>query len=291
MYHSRFQPARAVAFLVAGCIATLVLTAPARAQKSDAEARDEIAFARGLAADWGFVDLSERVIRDLEDEGVSSKLGEELDLLKCEIYFIAAKGDKSRRDELLQRSIESYEDFIANAFSDLVGDAEASLIEVASYYAKWLALQIETATGEQAESLRAEMQSVLDGAIDKTGDLISGLMSVPPDDRTETQKRTLYGLLHNRGELLLEMAKTQEDGTYSFESSFRAFENLVDEAGEASPHALRAFIGIGDNLVARGEFDDASGYYEFVVDFAIPRDPADWAQAREDMSGDEVERS
>jgi outer membrane protein assembly factor BamD (BamD/ComL family) len=283
MSQSRFQRA---AILLA---AVPFLSAAASAQKSDAEARAEIAFARGLASEWGFVGLSEEVIRELENDGTSSKVAEELGLLKCEIYFVAAKSDKGRADELLQQSISSYEDFIArNQYSDYREDAEANLIKVASYYAKWLAREIETAAGEEAEALQAEMQSVLDGAVDKTGELISGLQDVPPDERTEAQKRKLFELLFNRGELLLEMAKTQEDGTYSFESSFRAFEELVDEAGEASPWGLRAFIGIGDNLTARGEFDEASGYYEFVVEMAITRDDEAWGEARKDMSQDEL---
>ena len=291
MHQSSFQPARAAALLVAGSVATIVTSAPALAQTSDAQARSEIAFARGLAADWGFVDLSEDVIRDLEKAGVSSKVAEELGLLKCDIYYVAAKSDKTRRDELLQKSLESYEDFIArNQYSDFIQDAEASLIDVASYYSKWLALQIETAAGDEATALRDEMQSVLDSAIDKTGDLISGIADIPPDERTEAQKRKLYALLYNRGELLLEQAKTAEDGAYFFERSFDAYEQLVDEAGEASPWGLRAFIGIGDNLVARDEFDEASGYYEFVVEMAVTRDAGSWSEARKDMTTEELEQ-
>ena len=277
----------------AALIVALTLTsAPALAQAtSDAQARDELAFARGLASEWGFVGLAEEVLADLEAAGISEKLTEELGLVKCEVYFEAAKNNRDQRRELLGEALESYQDFIdRNAFSDLLPRAEAGLIQVASYYSRYLASELEDAVGDEAEELRAEMQGVLDTAIEKTGDLIGGLKAIPPSDRTEADKRQLNELLFSRGEMLLEMAKTQEDGAYSFESSFRAFEELVTEAGESSPWGLRAFVGLGDNLAAQGEYGDASAYYEFVVEMAITRDKQAWDEAKQDMTQNEKQQ-
>ncbi|HVS08909.1 MAG TPA: hypothetical protein VMS76_03470, partial [Planctomycetota bacterium] len=107
----------------------VLVPAAARAQEpSAAQVREEIDFARGLAEEWGFVDIAEEVISRVGKQKLSDSLREELGLLQCEVYFIAGKSDAARRDELLQRSLSCYEDFVArNAYSEFKDDAEAAL--------------------------------------------------------------------------------------------------------------------------------------------------------------------
>src|SRR5688572_148604 len=283
------QPTRSAALLAA----ILLASAPLAAQTSDAQARDEIAFARGLAAEWGFVDLAQEVIADLEQAGVSKKVAEEVALAKCAVYYEGAKADRARRGELLEQALTAYRDFVAShSYSELLPQAELELIGVTSYYSRYISSELGDAVGEEAEALRAKLAAVLDVAVEKTGELIGGLQAVPEADRSEAERRSLYELLFNRGEMMLELAKSQEDGTYSFEASFRAFETLFDEAGEGSPWGLRALIGIGDNLMAQGDPGEASSYYEFVVETAIPRDLAAWERAKDEqeMSLEEIEQ-
>ena len=262
-----------------------LLSGTGLAQMNDAEARAEIAFAKGLAADWGFVELAEQVIGGLEDEGVSRKVGEELGLLKCEIYFIAGQNDATNRDLFFKRSLAAYEAFIEeNEYSEYLTTAQAQLVSVATMYSKSLAMALETEAGEAAEELRREMTGVLDTAIAMTGKLVEEAQSVPMGDRTNAQQQELHKLLLDRGDLLLELAKIQEDGTFSFEQSFRSYETLVDEAGESSPWGLRAFVGIGDNVATQGEWLDAAGYYEYVVEMAMTRDLDAWNKAKQDGS-------
>lgn len=266
---------------------------PQSGKATDGRAREELEFARGLAADWGFVDLAQKVVLDLEARGVSERIEQELGLAKCSIYFAGAKANPDNREALLKQALEAYQDFVErNSFSVLLPQAESELIGVASYYSRYLRTELEDAVGEEAERLRTEMMDVLDTAINKTGDLVAGLQAIPTDTRSATEERQLYELLFNRGEMLLEMAKIQEDGSYSFESSQTAFEQLVDEAGENSPWGLRGFIGIGDNLVAQGLYEDAAAFYEFVVDLAIPRDQQAWddAKAENAMTLDEIQQ-
>jgi tetratricopeptide (TPR) repeat protein len=266
-------------------------TLPAAAQKSDAEARADIELARGLAADWGFVDLSQEVISQLRTQGVSRKLADELALIECEIYSIAGLANPARRDELLKQSITCYEDFLArNAYSDQKGPAEARLVSVSGKYARSLALKLEDAAPDQAAALRTEMQSVLQNAILKTGELVDALRSIPEEDRTESDKRRLFELLLDKGDMLLELAKSQEDGTYSFEQSYKAYESLIDVAGEATPYGLLGAIGIGDNYSARERWSDAADFYEFVVELAIPSDAVQWTEAKSEMTLEEQER-
>lgn len=261
------------------------------AQVSDREARESIAFARGLAAEWGFVDMAEDVIRDVEREGTSEKLKDELSLLKCSVYFEAAKNDPNRRLELAKASLDCHEDFLArNPYSEFKAEAEAGLVGVANYYSKALAMQLEDAVGEEAASLRQDLQNTLTTALSRTNDLVNAYASIPKDERSDQDDRTYFKLLLDRGNMYLELAKSQDDGIFNFEQSFKSFEDLVDESGEGSPWSLRAFAGIGDNLIAQGEPGDAAAYYEFVCEMAVTRDKEAWAEARKDMSPAEIEQ-
>lgn len=252
----------------------------ASAQKNEAKIRSDIEFARGLAGEWSFVDLAESVIRDVESSGASGKVAEELALAKCEIYFVAAQSNAARREELLKKAIGEYESFVArNATSSLLEDAEAGLVKAASFYARALALKLEDAVGDEATALKEEIQATLTRSVSKVTDLADRLLSIKPDERSEAERRKLGELLLAKGEMLLELAKAQDDGTFSFQQSLKAFERLNSEAGEGSPAGLRAFIGIGDNYSAQGEYVDAAGFYEFVVNYAIPRDRAAWDAA------------
>ena len=150
------QPTR-IQLSAAALFATLTLAA-APAEISDARARDELAFARGLAAEWGFVELAQEVVADLEAAGVSKKVGEELGLVKCNIFFEGARANRENRDALLQQAMESYQDYIARySFSELLPRAESELIGVASYYTRYLSSEYEDAVGEEAERLRTRM--------------------------------------------------------------------------------------------------------------------------------------
>jgi hypothetical protein len=273
------------------CALALLGAAPAHAQMSDAEVADEIDFARGLASEWGFVDLAERVIERVERQGVSTRMKEELGLLKCDIYAIGAlrNPDPASRDELLKQSLDSYEDFIdKNKFSQKKDAAEMAFVSTSYLYARSLAQGLEEAVGEQAEDLSKELTDSLTKAIGLSADLIRSLEVSP--DLSDSERRDLYDLLYNRGAMLLLLAQNQEEGTFNFQQAHDSLEKLADVAGEGSPHGLRAFIGIGDVYSAQGEWESAADFYGFVTELAIPSSADDWSEASEGMSPDEKQK-
>src|SRR5687767_9879105 len=97
----------AVAVLLAGT----ALAGTAEAQKSESAVRTEIAFARGLAVEWQYVDLAEEIIQALEKEtGLSPEIASELGLVKCEIYAEGARreGDPIQRDALYAKAVDAF---------------------------------------------------------------------------------------------------------------------------------------------------------------------------------------
>ena len=267
-----------------------LLAAPAAAQ-TEVQVRSDLDFARGLAEDWGFTDLSEQILIEVERTAPDA-MAEELALTKCQIFRAGAKAerrDTARRLELYEMALTSYQDFIdENEFSDLLSQAEAEFVDVTREFGRALAAEMEEATGAEAEALREKLQDRLTAAIDKTGDLIEALKAI--DEPTEAEKIELYKLMLNRGDMLVELGKTQEDGSFSFDQSLQSYEELSLMAGEANPYGLRAYIGMGNNFLAQGMYADASDFFTFVCDKAIPFETdvrADWLRGQ--FQGQKVE--
>lgn len=266
-------------FLLGGALA-----GPARAQRSEAEIQDDIAFARGLAREWGFVDLAGEVIRKIEKGGVSSKTGEQLGVVKCDIYAQAAltERDRVRRNELFEEAVAAYEDFLKkNPNSAAAPEAEGDYINTASAFAKSLEISMEEAVGEEAEQLRQRRIEVLEAAVARTGDLISNLKGI--EEPTEADKRRRGSMMLMRGRMLLELGRTQEDGEFSFSMAHQILEEAVFDQGEGSPAALQAYDLIGQVYNAQGDAESASIYFEAVIEQALPSDPDAWNTMVQDM--------
>jgi hypothetical protein len=264
----------------ATAVALLALAAPAMAQKSDAEIRRDIDFARGLASRWTFVDLAEKVLARIEKQGVSDRMATELALVKCNIFASGAAGARTpeRRNELFEQALDAYDQFLTDfPQSARQDEAEIGLVAVSAKYARSLALRLEDEVGEEADATRSRQEEVLLEAVALTGDLISNLKTLlEQEELPETGKRKLYDLMLDRGVMLLEIAKTQEDGSANFIYSMNTLEELVFTAGEGTPYALRAYNAMGDNYAAQGQWEDASIFYREVVNQAIPIDQDEW---------------
>lgn len=276
--------ALAAAYLVAGAASARAVSPTASAaglQASEAELRADIAFARGLASGWGFVDLSQEVISRLERANPPTALAEEVALLKCEVYFAAARTDAKNREKLLKQAIDAYSSFLSRSSfnEDSKALAEAGLVEASSAYARTLAGRLEDTLGEEKTALRDTIQEVLSAASQRAGAVVEGYLSIPPDDRSPEQKRKLLELLLAQGEMLLELGKAQELGDANFNFARQKFERLSEEGLEGTPWSMRAMIGIGDVYSAQGKWDEAAAYYEFPVNFSIPIDRDAWIEA------------
>lgn len=258
----------------------VALPSTAFAQATDAQVRADLEFARGLAADWGFTDLSEEVLAEVE-RTAPKKMAEEIALVKCQVYRAGAKAvsrDAVKRHALYEKALDAYEDFIDEyEYSDLIDQAEREFVDASGEFGRSLALEMEEATGQEAEDLREKLQRRLEAAVERTGDLIATLRGTP--DRTQAETVELYKLMLNRGNMLIEWAKTQENGAANFNFSLETLEELALEAGETSPWGLQAYIGMGNNFMAQREFEAAADFFTFVCEQAIPKDDqarADW---------------
>ncbi len=265
------------------CVSTILLglftSLPAFSQKSEAEIQDDIAFAKGLATEWGFVDLAGEVIKAIEREGVSRKTKESLGVAKCEIYAQAAIAERDRllRNDLFEQAVSAYESFLEdNPNSESAAEAESRYINTCSSFARSLEIAMEEAVGEAAEALRVRRVEVLTAAVQRTGTLIEELMAVRSP--SEAQKRERGSVMLMRGRMLMELGRSQEDGEFSFQQAHLILEEVVFDQGEGSPNALRAYDLIGRVYGAQQDWEQASIYFEAVIEQALPSEPKAWAE-------------
>ena len=284
MTSQRFRPARHV--LHALSLATfLVAFAPGLVHaQSDAQIRENIRFARGVAEEWGFVDLADGILEDIENGNVPAAMSEELGLVKCDLYRAAAikSRDADKRNRLLERAIDAYISFCeGNQYSKHLPQAELGLVNTSSVYARSLELAIEEAIGAEAEALAEKRREVLTAAVAKTGDLISNLQN--SEDQSETKKRQLYELMLQRSQMLYDVARTQDEGQFNFEQALMTCEELVFKAGEGTPHCLRAYNLMGRTYAAMQSWEEASAFYQAVIDIAIPADLDEWKEVIKEL--------
>ncbi len=257
----------------------LLLLSPALAQSgklSPAEIEAEIAFASGLAADWGFVDIAEGVVQRLEATSLSGATENRLSLLKCDLYSQAARAerDEVKRGELFDQALASYDTFLANGpDGEIKEQAQTEFVLTSFLYGTYIERDLEEAVGADRETLTAKLSSVLENANQLTGDLIESLTQTP--DRSEADNLRLYTLILYRGSMLGLLGKANGN-QYFLEESRATLEQMDFVAGEGTPAALKAYVAIGDSYMFENLPEDAAAYYESVVEQTIPSYDGEW---------------
>ena len=274
--------------LLAAPLLALILTDPVQAQMSTSEVKAEIAFARGLAADWTFVDLAQSVLATVEQQGIAGKAREELELVKCEVFVSGARSepDAIARLTLFESAFEAYELFISGyPNSDFKSQAETGLVNTASIYGRAIDLALEESVGEKATELNTKKSDVLTETVRLTQNLIEALASIPEEERSEANRRELAGLMLNRGQMLGEIGRIEEEGEFHFNEALKALEDMIWEFGEESVPGIRGFKAMADIHSYRGNFPDASRYYKAIISNVLPLDPKRWDRLIEANGG------
>jgi len=281
--------------LAAGAPSALVPSAVV-VERSEAQITDDIAFAKGLAKEWGFVDLAGEVIKEIEREGVKAETAERLGVVKCEIYAqgAIAERDRARRNELFEQALAAYESFLEdNPRSAAAPEAQSGFIRMSTAFARSLEISLEEALGEEAEALASRRMEVLLAANELTGNLVSDLEGEydAADPKPEALKRELINVMMQQAQINLQIGKASDEGTYSFNTGRKILEDVVFLAGEGSPGALRAYDMIGQVFGAEQQWDMSAIYFEAVIEQALPSDPDAWKTMVKDLELGESDKA
>lgn len=253
-------------------------------QRSEALVKSDIAFARGLASRFQYVDLAEEILVKLDSERKSKGLTEELGLAKCDVYYEGARreGDKTERLALYTKAMTSYEEFIdQNPFSEFLKQAERSYVDLCNAYSSVMERTAEDLVGDEAEALRARIREVLEKGLERTGELLDDFLD---SELSPQEKLEKWRLMLNRGQMLITFAKASEEGTFLFGQADKTLEDLAMEATETSGWGMNAFLLLAKSKIAQGEYYDAAAFAEFVVNHMVPIE----AEKRAELGWDEI---
>lgn len=260
------------ALVALGCLSTsLALAAPQK--KSAANIEADLAFARGLASKWSFVDLAEDVIRDVESGRLEDDQAASLALLRCEIYTVGARNerDPARRNQLFEEALACLDSYISkNPYAANKGDAEEAFVSTSQLFARSLQISGEEAIGEEAAAFTARRIEVLTKGVQRTAELIEALAAIPEADRTEAQTNQRFELMLNRGQMYATISSAQKDDPFFKEQAIKVLEELVFAANDEVKYILRAYAALGDVYAGNNEFEEAAGYYDAVADQVVP---------------------
>ncbi|MBL6756890.1 MAG: hypothetical protein ISQ11_10810 [Planctomycetes bacterium] len=255
--------------------AAIGLSVPAAAQSSSEKAVEaEIDFARGLAKEWAFVDMAESVLNNVAEKGVSGRMESELELVRCDVYYIGAKAstDPTRRNELFEQAMSAYEDYVtANMGADNRIDAQRTMVELASFYARSLDISLEEAVGEEAEALRERKVAVLEKSVRLCEELIEEIDATDPMTPALKTKRDV--LMLDKAGLYAHISSATPDDAFFSEQAIETYSELIFDVGEGTEIALRANAGIGDVYASTGFPEEARDFYIGVINSVIPIDP------------------
>lgn len=262
-------------------LSTLLLAATAWAPSawaqggaSESAIEAEIAFARGLARDWAFVDLAQGVLEDVAKKRPSERMAEQVELVRAELFAIGAKklSDPVAANAMYEQGYEALNDYISsNPDAGNRGDAEASLVALSEDYAASIDAALEEAAGEEADALRTRKTELIEDAIARTETLIEELTNI--DDRTPEQNFQRWTLMLSKGDLYAEMAKTLNGDALFSEGAITAYEELSLDAGFGTEFDLRSNVGLGTVEEAQGNMDAALDYFGGMIDQVLPLDP------------------
>jgi len=260
-----------VAFLAApGWAATQELSA------SQIEA--DLEFARGLAAQWGFVDIAEGVLDGLKGKNLTDLQKDRSALVRADLYAQSGRlnRDSAERRKLYDRALDEYKAFLSGrSNSSLREEAEGALVSTAYTYSQYLDQDLEEAVGEEATALRERQVQVLTETVSQTGETVNALEALG-SERTTRQTQQMWRLMLQRGQMLAMIAKSLPDGESYYQLAMDALEDLAASAGDGTPGAFYAFDTMGQIYTDQAKWSDAALFYDSVLESTIPFDPAAW---------------
>ncbi len=253
---------------------------------TDAQIEADLDFAKGLAGQWGFVDIAESVLESLEGTNLSRRQQDQASVVRAQLYSESGRleRDPAKRRELYDRAIEEYRAFLdGRSDSDFTEDAQSGLVSAAFTYAQYLNQDLEEAVGEEAQTLREKQTNVLNDTVSLTGEAVESLKEIKEDERTAKQTSQLFGLLLQRGKMLAMIAKNSEDGEYYYDLAQDTLAELSAIAGDGTPGAFFAFDAMGEIFEDQGAWEDAAGFYDSVLESCVPFSMDEWKALKEEF--------
>lgn len=266
--------------LVQAGITLCCLIAPTQDPAGDAGVRRESAFARALAYEFRFTDLSEVVL----DGALTRADGldrSRLLLDRCDIRKLAAAGaqDSASKVDALQHAGVAYQEFLASSPpASLANEARVSLGELAYDFGSTLGLLFETAPPppDQRKALIANAEVLFRSTLQGLNEVISMWEQMDSESQDSTRYRTYFPSMFYKSMVFYHWAALYPAGSIDRNThSTQAISSLEQFALLSGDNSRAGFMGykhMADVYAMRGEGEMAEAFYEHVLTNCLSRD-------------------
>ncbi|MCB9890311.1 MAG: tetratricopeptide repeat protein [Planctomycetes bacterium] len=249
------------------CFAT-TLAPLARAQ--DAKIQREVKLLRGLAKDWGFVELAQEhldALRKSPDttEGDQKQLAQ----VNAEVLYLGARRirDLDKRQTVLADALQQFKDYL-----DQYGNSEgatavmSAYAEACEYYGDFLSDRIELEKDpDKKKALEEEALQVFVAGIKASNDAMQSLEGRVGE--SNDIKIQYYLAWLRKGTLLRTWAKTRrEDREVKADEAIQTLEDLALNSGEETPIGIKALLEMGVALAVKGSTRDGVDMFAGTID-------------------------
>ncbi len=257
--------------VILGLAAALALAAiPAGAQKKAIQR--EIAFAKGLASEFGFVGLGNQVLEDLlKRKDLDQEDIDRINLEKCDLLIQAARAMPKieKKMSFYEQATTKIEEVLTRFKGrDITNQARMLYAKAALNYGQVIAaLMEEEADPQKKEALRQKAEKIYRGAIKACNDAKSSLSSVQKTD-PKARNNYLLAWMH-LGELQkgwASIAKNETERKTRLEMAKDTLENFIYEVGDDTPAGAHCLILYAQCSEMEGNKEDA------LSDFAGTKD-------------------
>lgn len=248
----------------------LLLTQPAAEAQADKKIQHEVKLLRGLAKDWGFVELAQEHLESLRKSSETSESDQkQLAQVSAEVLYLGARriNDLDKRQSVLGEALQQFKDYL-----DQYGSSEgattvmSAYAEACEYYGEFLAERIELEKDpDKKKAFEEEALQVFVAGVKASNDAMTALESRKSENNE--LKIQYYLAWLRKGTLLRTWGKTRkEDREVKADEAIQTLERLALEAGEETAIGVKALLEMGVALAVKGSTADGVDMFASTID-------------------------
>lgn len=263
------------AFVAGLFVLSTLSTASLSSAQAEVDMAKEVEFLRGLAKDWGFVELAQGRLGELRRSATTSDETQRLlAQINAEVLYLGARRirDLNKRKAVLSEALQKFDDYLSQYGRDQGASAVLSAqAEACEYYGSFLSRAIELERDpDKTKELEEESLNVFMKGIKASNDAMANLEGRKDDN--PRAKVDYYLSWMRKGTLLREWAKTvRKDREVKATEAIETLEGLALEIGEETPIGIKALLEMGVAMDVQGKTADALDTYQGTIEIVVER--------------------
>ncbi len=233
----------------------------------------EVKFLRGLAKDWGFVELAQQRLSELRRAPTTTEDQQrKLAQVSPEVLFLGARRipDIQKRKAVLAKSLQEFKDYLSQyGRSEGATDVLAAQAEACEYYGSFLSSAIAVEKDpDKKKALEEEALGVFVNGIKASNEAMNSLEGRKGE--SPRAKVNYYLSWMRKGTLLREWAKTiTKDRKVKANEAINTLEELALDIGEETAIGIKALLEMAVAQSILGDTENALDSYQGTIEIVV----------------------